>query len=187
MNSDCSREPGNRIALRSLLRVRVCVLTIGIPDDLSVSRSTIWRMQKLWTPITWSEAAADYWDEFFPPTPALGYLYVIEFDSGWAKVGLTRNWLRRQSDLRSQYRKQGWKFSRPPWKSCVVNDDDLRIIEERLIAEARRTSDGSDFNPFVPGRGRDVAKPAGTELFRGCSFDYLVAYADVLARTDAFR
>lgn len=139
--------------------------------------------------MTWSETAADdYWEEYYPPTPALGYLYVIEFDSGWTKVGLTHNWPSRQSKLRSQYRKQGWEFSRSPWKSCVVNDDDLRTLEERLIAEARKTSDGSDFNPFVPGRGRDVTtKPAGTELFRGCSFDYLVAYADVLTRTDAFR
>lgn len=33
--------------------------------------------------------------------------------------------------------------------------------------------------------GRDASKPAGTELFRGCSFDYLVAFAEVLAKTDA--
>lgn len=145
-------------------------------------------MQEPWTSITYSETAADYWGEYFPPTPDLGYLYVIEFDSGWTKVGRTTNWPRRQSVLRSTYRKLGWTSSRSPWKSCVVHSDDLQMLEDRLIAEAKRTSDGADFNPFVPGRGRDTSKPAGTELFQGCSFDYLAAaYADVLARTDAFR
>lgn len=42
-------------------------------------------------------------------------------------------------------------------------------------------------NPFMPGHGRDIAKPAATELFRGCSFNYVVAYADVLAQTEVFR
>lgn len=155
--------------------------------ELSGTGSIVGRMQELWTSVSPSGTAATYWDEYFPPTDELGYLYVIELDSGWTKVGLTRDWSRRQSDLRREYRRLGWEFARPPWKSCVVNDDDLRIIERRLIAEAARTSDGSEFNPFVPGRGRDAGKPAATELFRGCSFDYLIAYADVLARTDAFR
>lgn len=137
--------------------------------------------------VTFTKEPADCWDEFFPPTPDLGYLYVIEFDSGWTKIGLTTNWLRRQSAVRSEYRKLGWTPSREPWKSCVLDSDDLHMLEDRLIAEAERTSDGSAFNPFMRGRGRNSSKPAGTELFRGCSFDYLVAFADVLARTDAYR
>lgn len=144
-------------------------------------------MQQLWTSWALSETPADYWDEFFPPTPELGYLYVIEFDSGWTKVGLTRYPSRRKRDLRSEYRTLGWTFARPQWTSCVVNDYDLRDLEARLIAEARRTSDGSEFNAVVPGHGRHAARPAGTELYRGCSFDYLVAYADVLTRTHAYR
>ncbi|MDV6271063.1 hypothetical protein [Rhodococcus globerulus] len=125
------------------------------------------------------------WDEVFPPDPTVGYLYVMAFDSGWTKVGLTTNWPKRQQSHKSTFRGLGWALSQEPWKSCVVPRDDLGLIEMRLRAEARRTSDGNAFNPRVAGVGRDRSKPAGTELFRGCSFEYLVAFADVLARTDA--
>jgi hypothetical protein len=53
--------------------------------------------------------------------------------------------------------------------------------------ESRRTSGGGTLNPFMPGHGRDITKPAATEHFRGCSFNYVVAYADVLAQTEVFR
>ncbi|MFD7012498.1 hypothetical protein [Rhodococcus jostii] len=137
----------------------------------------------------------DHYDEFYPPDPGFGYLYVIEFDTGWIKVGKTTNWLRRRSDNLAKYRRLGWTVARPPWKSCLLSNEspdertpsDLGALEQRLLREARRTSDQREFNPSVRGIGRDPSKPAATELFSGCSFDYLTAYADVLARTDAFR
>lgn len=138
----------------------------------------------------------DHWDEQWPPDLSVGYLYVIEFDSGWVKVGLTTNWQsRRATHVREYGRRYGWEMARPPWKSCCVSNErpetgrrsDLARIEARLIREARRTSDGRKLNPFVRGHGRDRSRPSETETFHGCSFDYLIAYADVLARTDALR
>ncbi|QSE86734.1 hypothetical protein [Rhodococcus koreensis] len=133
------------------------------------------------------------WDEWYPPELGIGYLYVIEFDSGWIKAGHTTDWSRRLTQIRCDYRPFGWAFARPPWRSCVVSNEprpggertDLRRIEGVLLDEARRTSDGHRFNPVIPGVGRDRSKPAATELFSGCSFGYLTAYAEVLARTDA--
>ena len=147
-------------------------------------------------PLVWGYSGdVDFWDEFYPPDPGFGYLYVIEFDSGWIKVGKTTNWPRRRSDNLAKYRKLGWTVTRTPWKSCLLSNErhdertpsDLGVLEQRLIREARRTSDKREFNPFVYGTGRDRSKSAETELFSGCSFDYLTAYADVLARTDAVR
>lgn len=125
------------------------------------------------------------WDEVYPTDTTMGYLYVMAFDSGWTKVGLTTDWPKRRHSHTSTFRRLGWELTQDPWKSCVVPRAELGVIEKRLHAEAWRTSDGNAFNPRVAGVGRDASKPAGTELFRGCSFDYLVAFADVLAKTDA--
>jgi hypothetical protein len=133
----------------------------------------------------WHPNLTGPWDEWFPPEPERGYLYVMAFDSGWTKVGLTTDWEQRRSALKTAYRRLGWSVSRTPWKSCVVPREDLDMIEKRLIIEARRTSDSTEFNPRIRGVGRDRTRLAGTELFHGCTFDYLVAYADVLAQTDA--
>ncbi|WP_420878942.1 hypothetical protein [Rhodococcus sp. (in: high G+C Gram-positive bacteria)] len=134
-----------------------------------------------------SPTAPDCWDEVYPPTPALGHLYVIEFDSGWMKVGYTTNWPRRRTAHAATFRRMGWTITRPPWVSCVVPAAALRPLEERLLAEAQRTCDGRRFNPARPRQGRDRSRPAGTELFHDCSFGYLSAFGDVLARTDAYR
>ncbi|WP_040694335.1 hypothetical protein [Nocardia vinacea] len=135
------------------------------------------------------------WGEVYPPDPDYGHLYVVEFDSGWVKVGKTSNWRTRLASHRREYRRwYGWSVV-DQWYSCLVSDirDDRRrssglcSIEWRLLRYAGAVSDGQQLNPWTPAVGRDKSRPAETELFHDCDFGTLCAYADVLALCDAVR
>ncbi len=133
------------------------------------------------------------WGEVYPPDVDFGHLYVVEFDSGWIKVGRTSNWRKRLATHRREYRRQyGWSVV-DEWYSCLVSNirdqhlrsSDLRTIETRLKDYAGAVSDEQLLNPRIRGVGRDKTRPAETELFHGCNFGTLCAYADVLAICDA--
>jgi hypothetical protein len=135
------------------------------------------------------------WGEVYPPDPDYGHLYVIEFDSGWVKVGKTSDWRTRLATHRREYRRwYGWSVV-DQWYSCLVNDihddrmrsSDLRRIERRLLRYAGSTSDGHRLDPSAYVVGDDKPRRAETELFHGCDFGTLCAYADVLALCDAAR
>ncbi len=151
-------------------------------DDLEISKITF----------PYDGPASPY-DEIYPPDPDYGHLYVIEFSSGWIKVGKTSDWPKRLRTHRYEYGKAyGWSVTNQ-WNSCVVSDfqqnppysSDLSNIEQRLIRYARLTSDGRELNPWVRGVGRDRTRRPETELFCGCNFGTVCAYADVLALCDA--
>ncbi|WP_280448605.1 hypothetical protein [Nocardia brasiliensis] len=135
------------------------------------------------------------WGEVYPPDVDYGHLYVVQFDSGWVKVGKTSDWRTRLATHQREYRRwYGWSVS-VQWSSCLVSDirddrfrpSDLGGIERRLLRYAGAISDGQQLNPHIRGVGRDNTRPAETELFHGCDFGTLCAYADVLALCDAVR
>lgn len=135
------------------------------------------------------------WGEVYPPDVEYGHLYVIEFDSGWVKVGKTSDWHTRLATHRREYRRcYGWSVV-DDWSSCLVDNvrdgrshsSDLCTIERRLLRYARTVSDRRQLNPRTPGVGRDKTRPSETELFHGCDFGVLRAYADALATNHASR
>jgi hypothetical protein len=124
------------------------------------------------------------------PRAAIGHLYVVEFDSGWVKVGQTITWARRRKELAADFDVlYGWEIVRD-WQSNLVSTlrledtprSELCDLEIRLKDFARQTQDVSVFSDQLPNRGRRICGAGETETFRGCSFGDLVAYADVLAR-----
>ncbi|MFD6897249.1 hypothetical protein ACFWB0_22250 [Rhodococcus sp. NPDC060086] len=119
-----------------------------------------------------------------------GQIYVVEFDSGWVKVGHSTVWANRRSQLDSEFgSRYGWAIERD-WQSgsfsAIPGDDGarpaLRELEIQVLDFVRRIPGVQVFSDELPGRGRGVCGIGETETFRGRSFGDLVACADVLAR-----
>ncbi|WP_137726515.1 hypothetical protein [Prescottella subtropica] len=119
-----------------------------------------------------------------------GQIYVVEFDSGWIKVGYSTVWPDRRSKLDSEFgSRYGWTVERD-WQSgsfsALPGDGGarpaLKELEIQVLDFIRRIPGVQVFSDGLPGRGRGVCGIGETETFRGRSFGDLVACADVLAR-----
>ena len=119
-----------------------------------------------------------------------GQIYVVEFDSGWVKVGQTTIWENRRSKLDSEFgSRYGWAIERD-WQSDSFSAipsahgarPALKELEIQVLDFIRRIPGVQVFSDELPGRGRGVCGIGETETFRGRSFGDLVACADVLAR-----
>ncbi|WAM19500.1 hypothetical protein [Rhodococcus sp. JS3073] len=131
-------------------------------------------------------------DQPWPPKrqrAETGCLYVVEFDSGWVKVGQTTTWPTRRGKLVTDFGdRYGWRIIRH-WQSTPVSAlrleatprSELGDLEIRLKEFARQPDGVSVFSDQLPNRGRRVCGAGETETFSGRSFGDLVAYADVLA------
>lgn len=119
-----------------------------------------------------------------------GQLYVVEFDSGWVKVGQSTTWTNRRAQIASEYGKRyGWTIVRD-WQSPPISGvrhegaarSELSELEQRLIRIIRRIPGMQVFSDELPNRGRGVSGAGETETFQGRSFGDLVACAEVLAQ-----
>lgn len=138
---------------------------------------------------------ADHVGPWMHGAPA-GLLYVVEFSSGWVKVGQTAS--SRSDDERIEavgrdYRAvRGWEITNR-WVSDVRLSTERRSGTEYFGFEDERRSDLNDAEDRVKahairtgGQKLSDVDPMGctgeTEVFQGLSFGDLVAYADVVGR-----
>ncbi|MCD5422671.1 hypothetical protein LRS71_24480 [Rhodococcus pyridinivorans] len=119
-----------------------------------------------------------------------GQIYVVEFDSGWVKVGHSTVWTNRRSQLDSEFgSRYGWAVERD-WQSGSFSAiasargarPALKELEIQVLRFIRSIPGVQVFSDELPDRGRGVCGIGETETFRGRSFGDLVACADVLAR-----
>ncbi|WP_020109763.1 hypothetical protein [Nocardia sp. 348MFTsu5.1] len=99
-----------------------------------------------------------------------GYLYLIEFDSGWIKTGYTANspLVRFTSHVTGLYRTHGFKITRI-WLSIPVIKP--RRMEYELERGARRRSDRTRLKVI------DSKCVGESEMHHGLGFDEMVAFA----------
>jgi hypothetical protein len=118
-----------------------------------------------------------------------GCLYVVEFDSGWVKIGRSTTWSNRRQQLTTEFgRRYGWSITRD-WQSglvCAIRHPNtprstLGDLEIRLRTFVSRQDGVQVFSDQLPRRGRGTSGAGESETFRGSAFGDLVAYADVLA------
>ncbi|WP_213571516.1 hypothetical protein [Rhodococcus sp. USK13] len=103
-----------------------------------------------------------------------GYLYVIQFDSGWVKVGWTVDPGDRLHKHAAHFYREhdGMKITRM-WVSIPVLNP--RNVESSLLSHARQLGDGQRFP-----RCTDTAKHGESEMYSGLDFEEMVGVASDL-------
>lgn len=128
-------------------------------------------------------------DQPWRPGADTGQLYVVEFDSGWVKVGQSTNWTNRRARISSEFGKRyGWAIVRD-WQSSQFSAvrregarrSELAELEQRLLRIIRRIPGMRVYSDELPNRGRRATGAGETETFHGRPFGDLVACAEVLA------